>query len=232
MVQTMEKRQPYFTQLEQLNAFQQGRDGEQAIQAVIVDTHRLIREALQRVIGSFPHTVVAASLSQIQDIPEVLKKGEIDVLILGSSVTASDCLECIKLLQKGPTSPGVVVIQQRLLPETVFPIIRSGVQSLLGEDSSEYDLARAIVAAATGNTFLDQRAREILDLSVSHIPRHFTQRELQVLVLLRLGISNFRIAQQLGLKEKTVEKHLTHIYEKLHIRSRAEAILRIQTLYL
>ena len=53
-----------------------------------------------------------------------------------------------------------------------------------------------------------------------------------MLPLLRPGLSNFCIAQQLALKEKTVEKHLTHIYEKLHIRSRTEAMLRIQTLHI
>lgn len=154
------------------------------------------------------------------------------MLVLGSSMTASDCLESVKVAQQIQASLGIVVIRQQLDPETTFPIIRSGVQGLLGEDASAKDLARAIAAAATGNTFLSHRAREILNGYVSHVPLHFTEREMQVLPLLRLGLSNFCIAQRLGLKEKTVEKHLTHIYEKLHIRSRTEAILRLQKLHI
>lgn len=232
MVQMMERRSLRLAQGERLDAHKQNDDSERVVQVMIVDAHLLIREALQRVIRSFPQASVSASLSRVQDVLAVLKKGGTDVLILGSSMTACDCLECVKIVREAQVSPGIVVIQQQLRPETAFPILRSGVQSLLGEDASEKDLARAIAAAANGSTFLGQRAREILDVTVSRIPLHFTEREMQVLPLLRLGISNFCIAQRLGLKEKTVEKHLTHIYEKLHIRSRTEAILRLQMLHI
>lgn len=205
---------------------------KQMVQVVIVDAHLLIREALQRVIGSFPQVHVYASLSRIQDVPAALEQKERNVLILGSSMALSESLECIKTVRETWPSLGIVVIQQRLCPETAFPILRSDVQGLIGEDASARDLERAITTAATGNTFLCPRAREILTSYVSHIPLHFTDREMQVLQLLRLGLSNFCIAQRLALKEKTVEKHLTHIYEKLHIHSRTEAVLRIQTLHI
>jgi DNA-binding NarL/FixJ family response regulator len=231
MVQIMERRSPPFRQWEREDYKQIG-DGERVVQVMILDTHLLIREALQKMIGSFPQVSIYASLSQIQEVLIALKKGQRDVLILGNSITASSCLEYIQAARQVQPSLGMVVIQQRLYPETTFPLIRGGVQSLLGEDASTQDLARAITAAANGNTFLGQRAREILDGYVSRIPLHFTEREMQILPLLRLGLSNFCIAQKLGLKEKTVEKHLTHIYEKLHIRSRTEAILCMQTLHI
>lgn len=226
MVQMIEK---YF----QHSGIQKFKDeNERAVQVIIIDAHLLIREALQRVVASFAQINVCASLNRTQDVLSLLKRGQGDVLLFGSSLLASDCLTCIKTVRENRSSVGIVVVQQRLNPETAFPIIRSGVQSLLGEDASEKDLAHAIMAAATGNTFLGQRAREILNSSFSQVPLHFTEREMQVMPLLLSGISNFRIAQQLGLKEKTIEKHLTHIYEKLHIQSRTEAILRLQTLHI
>ena len=205
---------------------------EQKVNVIIIDEHLLIREALHQIIESFSHVRVCASLSEGQDIPAALKQHKVDVLILGSSLGACNCLECIQTVQQIQPSLGIVVIQQQLIPETAFPLIKSGIQSLLGEDASSRDLAQAIKAAAAGSTFLGQRAREILNNYVSHVPLHFTEREMQVLPLLRLGLSNFCIAQRLALKEKTVEKHLTHIYEKLHISSRTEAMLRIQTLHI
>ncbi len=232
MIQVMEKSLPRAAQFERGIDVPQRGEGEHTVRVIIVETHALIRGALQRVIGNFPLVETSTGLNRIQDVPAVLTREEGDVLILGSSLTVSECLECVKHVQELQPTCGIIVIQQHLYPETTFPIIRSGVQSLLGEDASEKDLARAIMAAAAGNTFLDQKAREILDASFSHVPFHFTAREMQVLPLLRLGISNFCIAQRLGLKEKTVEKHLTHIYEKLHISSRAEAILRLQTMHI
>ncbi len=211
---------------------QQSDEKEQLMQVIIVDEHLLIREALHQILEGFPRVRVRASLKRMQDMPTVIRQSEANVLLLGSSLGTCECLECIQVARQIQPSLGIVVIQQRLCPETAFPIIKSGVQSLLGEDASARDLAQAITAAATGSTFLGQRAREILNEHVSRVPLHFTEREMQVLPLLRLGLSNFCIAQRLALKEKTVEKHLTHIYEKLQIRSRTEAMLRLQTLHI
>lgn len=217
-------------QREGLDAKQQNDSSKRVIQVAIIDEHLLIREALHRVIEGFPQMHVSAALNRVQDIPTAFKQGEGNVLVLGSSWGACECLEYIRAVRQTQPSLGIVAIQQRLRPETAFPIIKSGVHGLLGEDASINDLAHAITAAATRSTFLGQRAREILNDYVSSISLHFTEREMQVLPLLRLGLSNFCIAQRLALKEKTVEKHLTHIYEKLHIRSRTEALLRLQTL--
>jgi len=232
MVQMMEKSPPRVAQYERgIDSSYRG-DKEHAVRVIIVEVHALIRGALQRIIGNFPFVETSTGLHRVQDVSAALAKEEAAVLILGSSLTVSLCLECVAHVREVQPACGIIVIQQHLYPETTFPIIRSGVQCLLGEDASEKDLARAILAAAAGNTFLDQKAREMLDASFSRVPFHFTEREMQVLPLLRLGISNFCIAQRLGLKEKTVEKHLTHIYEKLHIGSRAEAILRLQTMHI
>lgn len=231
MIQAAEKRQPRLVQCASFDD-QQGDERERIVRVGIIEAHLLIREALQRVIGSFPRMSVVANPNQVHNMLATLKRGEIDVLIFGSSLGACKCLEYIKIARQNWASLGIVVIEQQLRAETTLPIIKSGVQGLLGEDASANDLSRAITAAATGSTFLDQHAREILNDSVSHAPLHFTEREMQVLPLLRLGLSNFCIAQRLALKEKTVEKHLTHIYEKLHIHSRAEAMVRIQALHI
>lgn len=205
---------------------------DEKIQVMIVDTHMLMREALHRVVSTFPQTQICACLSSLEDAVSVAQKMQVQVIILSSSISVSACLDLIKLLCEEQASIGIVVIQRCLSPETTMTFIKQKVQSLLGETASEEDLEKAITAAATGNTFLDRGVREILDCSVSRAPIHFTRREVEVLSLLRCGESNFRIAHALGMREKTVEKHLTRIYEKLHVNSRAEAILQIQHLHI
>jgi len=203
------------------------------IQVMIVDMHMLMREALYRVVSTFPHIHICASLGSLEEATLVVQKMQPQVVILGSSISVSACLDLIKFISEGQSSVGIVVIQRCLSPVTTMTFLKQRmVQSLLGEEASEADLAKAITAAATGNTFLDRGAREILDFSVSRAPVHFTRREVEVLSLLKCGESNFGIARALGMREKTVEKHLTRIYEKLNINSRAEAILQIQSLHI
>ena len=205
-------------------------DADEIIQVMIVDMHTLMREALQRVITTFPQMRVCADLSTLQTASLAAQKTQVQVIILGSCIPVANCLSFIKGVLEVPDPPGIVVIQRSLLPETTMVFIKQGVHSLLGENASVEDLERAIKAAATGNTFLDRCAREMLDASITKAPVHLTTREIEVLSLLKSGESNFRIAHTLGMKEKTLEKHLSHIYEKLHVNSRTGAILQIQRL--
>ena len=59
----------------------------------------------------------------------------------------------------------------------------------------------------------------------------FTEKDLQVIHLLLEGKSNKQIALQLGVSTRAVEQHLTHVYEKLDVCSRAEAIIKLIHLY-
>lgn len=202
------------------------------IRVILVDTHTLMREALRRVLSTFPQMQVCACLRSLENVIRVAQKTRAHVAVLSSSIPVSACLDLVKVISESRVTTGVVVIQPRLNPETTMTFIKHGVKSLLGEESSEEDLAKAITTTAAGDTFLDRRAREILDGSVFRTPAHFTRREMEVLSVLKCGESNYRIASILGVSEKAVEKHLTHIYEKLHVNSRFEAILQIQRLQL
>jgi len=59
----------------------------------------------------------------------------------------------------------------------------------------------------------------------------FTNKDLEVIRLLLQGKSNKQIALQLGVSTRAVEQHLTHIYEKLEVCSRAEAIIKLIHLF-
>lgn len=225
MGQTLENYHPRIMECEFI-------DTNEAVRVIIVDTHTLMREALHRFVAAFPQRQVCASLGVLHDASAVIQNVQAHVIILGSSIQVADCLDFIETLHANHISAGIVVIQHSLSPETTLTLIKHGVHSLLGENASEEDLARAITAAATRNTFLDRRARDMLNTSVSRASVHLTRREVEVLSLLKSGETNFRIAHALGMKEKTVEKHLSHIYEKLNINSRVEAILHTQRLHI
>ncbi|MBK9007827.1 MAG: hypothetical protein CNIPEHKO_02571 [Anaerolineales bacterium] len=61
--------------------------------------------------------------------------------------------------------------------------------------------------------------------------RQFTDKEVEVIHLLLEGKSTQEIALQLGVSTRAVEHHLTHIYEKLEVCSRTEAVLKLITLF-
>ncbi|GHO89560.1 response regulator transcription factor [Dictyobacter formicarum] len=198
---------------------------------ILVDAHRLIRVALQRIIDACPHLHIQASLCRTQQVFTFRDIAAAQVIMLGPSVALSDCLAFIKQIRECHLQCGVVVIQQDLCPETVHMLVEQGVYALLDEQASEQDLIQAITAAAHGDCFLSQSARNMLAVARSRSAGNLTEREIQVLAHLKQGETNFRIANLLGLKEKTIEKYLTTIYDKLNVRSRTEAILCLQKLH-
>jgi len=207
-----------------------GKESKRTISILIVDTHVLMLVALQRVVAAFPRVKIAAHLQTLREVVALLERTEVDVVVFGISIPVTECLQFMNVISEISENVGIVVIQPHLRPETAHTLIKQGVHGLLDEFASEQDLADAIATVAMGSTFLSRHARDILATSMSRAALYLTTRELEVAALLLRGESNFRIAYALGLKEKTVEAHLTNIYSKLGVTSRAEAILGLQDL--
>lgn len=206
---------------------------EQVQHIILVDTHSLMRLALQRILVTFPNVCISANFSSIHGMFAVLdrKPPDCSIVLLGPSLPLSDCLQFMELLRKQQVLCRVVAIQQSFQPETARTLIEQGVNGLLDEHAAEEDLERAIKAASLNTLFLSRHTRHMLAVSMERPSDRLTRREIQVLSRLKHGETNFRIARGLGLKEKTIEKYLTSIYEKLNVHSRTEALLCLQKLH-
>lgn len=204
---------------------------EKTHRIIVIDTHSLLRLALHYVVASFPHTQTVNSLSAVQDLFGVIETLAQHIVILGPSISVSDCLALSAVVRERHIRCGIVAIQQDLQPELIHTLIEQGINGVLDEHASEQDLIQAIRAARYDKTFLSRRTRSMLSTPPTGLIDHLTGREIQVLSCLKHGETNFRIACTLGLKEKTIEKYLTAIYEKLHVHSRAEAILCLHRLH-
>lgn len=197
---------------------------------ILVEAHTLVRTALQRAVSSLLHVEIIASCSTIQDALAAVNNTTI--FLLGPSVPVADSLKLLEQLRTQHLTCGIVLLQQDLHPETARTLLAQGVHCLLDKNASEKDLTFAITAASFGSIFLNSSARDTVSAAMSRAGGHLTEREMQVLSHLKFGDSNFHIAHEMGLKEKTIEKYLTSIYDKLNVRSRTEAILCLQKLHI
>jgi NarL family two-component system response regulator YdfI len=110
----------------------------------------------------------------------------------------------------------------------MFKGLRSGARGYLLKDTGREALFNTIRAAARGETLLGaevmeralNQAREKTEESDSEV----TEREMEVLRAVGEGLTSKQIALQLGITERTVKAHLTNIYNKLGVDSRAAAI--------
>ena len=114
--------------------------------------------------------------------------------------------------------------------DRLFAALRGGAVGFLLKDTEPAELVRAIRAAHAGQSPLSPAvaARVIEQLAQAGRPRaieQLTPREREVLRLIADGLSNKRIALELGVAEKTVKTHVGHVLAKLELTDRTQAAL-------
>lgn len=196
------------------------------IHIALVEAHALVRLGLIRVLDGLPSMVVTLEANTTQEFLKGAIKHLPDVVVLGPSVPIGDCLQLIEALRDSEESlPGVVVMQTRVHPDVVLPLLGRGIHALLDDSSLETDFVSALTAAASGSRFMGMNVYKLFEAARVRTSDRLTPRELEILSLLTSGASNRQLARTLRLKEKTIEAHLTRIYSKLGVQSRAEAII-------
>jgi DNA-binding NarL/FixJ family response regulator len=116
--------------------------------------------------------------------------------------------------------------------ELIFQALKAGASGYLLKRAPTEELLRAIIDVQSGGAPMTSEIARLVvqsfqSSSVSGIQEQgLSPRELEILALLSEGITNKEIAIHLGISSETVRTHLGHIYEKLHVRGRTEAVTK------
>jgi DNA-binding NarL/FixJ family response regulator len=115
--------------------------------------------------------------------------------------------------------------------DKIFQALKAGACGYLLKRSSREEILKAITEVQTGGApMTGEIARMLVESFQKPLPKqpetNLSTREMEVLVLVAKGLINKEIAHQLGISFDTVRNHLRHIYEKLHVRCRTEAIMK------
>jgi DNA-binding NarL/FixJ family response regulator len=140
-------------------------------------------------------------------------------------------VECTAQLRK--TMPGLQIIALTVYQdtETIFEALRAGASGYLLKRSSMTDILNAIRDIRQGGAPMTSTiARRIVEAfqkppRADGVDSELTEREREILDSLSKGFSNKEIAGKLEISPLTVKAHLAHIFEKLHVRSRTEAVM-------
>ena len=135
----------------------------------------------------------------------------------------------------------VLVLTTYADDQFLFPALQAGARGYLTKDATAEEIEHAIRALIAGHTHLDpavqQRLvtavldqtpptplREPIPASAPNLPDELTPREIEVLKLIALGLSNSEIADKLVLSNATIKTHINRIFYKTGARDRAQAV--------
>ena len=152
-----------------------------------------------------------------------------DVVLMDLVMPRLDGVEAMRELRSRVPAARVVVLTSFLDEDRLLPALRAGAAGYLLKNVEPRELARSIRLAAAGEALIDPAvAARLVDALGDQRPAEhgeLTPREQEVLDLVGRGYANKRIAFELGIAEKTVKTHVSHVLAKLGVPDRTQAAL-------
>ncbi len=202
---------------------------------VLVEDQAGVRDSWSKLINSLPGfscvSVCASGEEALRLIPALAP----DVVLMDIFLPRMSGIQCTAQLKALLPKMQILILTAVEDDELVFMALEAGADGYLLKRTKPEDLRAAMLDGLGGGApMTSEIARRVVESfrRASRLPRptvHLSAREEEVLILLSKGYSNKEIASQLSISAETVGSHLKHIYEKMHVRSRAEAVAHYMT---
>jgi DNA-binding NarL/FixJ family response regulator len=211
------------------------------IRILLVDDQRLMREGLSILLEMEPDLAVIGEAGDGEAALKAYAELEPDVVLMDIRMPGMDGVEATWRLRQQWPDARVVILTTFDDDEYVFEGLRAGALGYLLKDVSGRDLAQAVRTVAAGGALIEPSvARKVVaefarvapparDAGAG-LPEPLSEREIEILRLLAVGLTNRRIAERLNLAEGTVKNYVTNILGKLGARDRTQAAIRAREL--
>jgi DNA-binding NarL/FixJ family response regulator len=193
------------------------------IRIVIGDDHSIVREGLKAVLSRDRDMEISGEARNWDEVIERVLETLPDVAVLDLHMGETSALERIAALRKKSPGTHVIIYSAFTTAEELYQVFAAGVQGyvLKGESGSK-DLVVCIRAVCRGETWIHPLAATRLAERLA--AAKLTAREIDVLRLMVAGKSNKEIGSSLDVTDGTVKVHVNHIFSKLGVAGRVEAI--------
>jgi two-component system, NarL family, response regulator len=193
-----------------------------SIRVLIADDHLIFRMGLKSLLNNAPDIVVAGEATTGNQTIEKFKDLHPDVVVLDLRMPDGGGIHALAGIREACPDAKVLVLSSYANEEEVYQALQAGASGYVLKDVGPDELTGAIRQVYSGKRWIQSCIQPIL---AEREDRHeLTPRELEVLRLLVRGLTNREIARVLGNSENTVRNHTIHIFAKLYVSDRAEAV--------
>jgi DNA-binding NarL/FixJ family response regulator len=203
------------------------------IDVAIVEDEDEVREGLGVLInGSEGFRCVQRYSTAEKALPEILKN-KLDVVLMDINLPGMTGIECIRQLQAHKAGLPIMVLSVYDDDENIFESLKAGARGYLLKKTPPAKILEAIAELHNGGSPMSGSiARKVVQTFQAIAPstketENLSKREHEILFYLCKGYRYKEIADTLFISIETVRTHLRNIYEKLHVRSRSEAVLKV-----
>ena len=202
------------------------------INVAIVEDNRSFRAKLENYLNDAPgyRCVYACDSAEeaLKAIPQVLP----DVVLMDIHLPRMSGVDCTRQLKSICPSVQILILTVYEDNDRIFGALKAGASGYLLKRAAPDSILAAIQEVKQGGAPMSSQIARCVVQSFRETPSNphkedkLSQREEEILQQLSQGYSTKEIADRSSISVNTVRTHLQHIYDKLHVRSRTEAVLK------
>ncbi len=199
------------------------------IRVVVADDHPIVRKGIREELDQVIGLDVIGEADDGNAAIAVCASLHPDVLVLDVNMPGAKASDVIRSVREQAPPVQVLVLSAFGDLEYMLAMLKAGATGYLLKDENPSEIIRGVFAVAKGETRLSQAIASSLVMATVREERDqamsdLTARELEVLSLIARGQDNTRISEELSISMGTVKNHVSNIYAKLDVNSRAEAV--------
>jgi NarL family two-component system response regulator LiaR len=205
------------------------------IKILIADDHAVVRDGTRQILEHEPDMDVVAEAADGSEAIKLAGTAKPDVAIIDIAMPDVDGIEATRQIKSLYPTVAVLILSAYDDDQFVFSLLEAGAAGYLLKSVRGRELIDAVRQVHAGESVLHPAiARKVLNrfvpaagkASAQKTADMLSEREIEVLKLATRGFSNQDIADELCLSLRTVQAHLGHIFNKLQVSSRTEAVVR------
>jgi DNA-binding NarL/FixJ family response regulator len=202
------------------------------ISVAIVEDSRGTRESLKELLARAPGLSCVGAYANAEDALRCIPAAKPDVVLMDINLPGMNGIECVARLKEKVPATQVLILTTYDENDLIFESLRVGAHGYLLKNMLPAELIQAVEQIHAGGSPMSmQIARKVVNhfqkiRQPSSEMEKLTRREQEILALLAKGYLYKEIGEQLGITLSTVRAHLHTVYEKLHVQSRTQAVVK------
>jgi DNA-binding NarL/FixJ family response regulator len=200
------------------------------ISILLVDDHKLIRDSWSFILNSDNRFTVIGETDSGKDAVEIAKTLRPDIVLMDVNMSPVNGFDATEQVIKYSPDSRIIAVSMHSMPAYAKRMMQLGAMGYVTKNSSKDEMIKAIIEVNNGKKYICEEVKNILaqkELEEETLPsdmNKLSRREIDIVNLIKKGLSSKEIALQLNISLKTVEVHRYNILKKLKLKNSAALV--------
>jgi DNA-binding NarL/FixJ family response regulator len=204
-----------------------------SIRVLVADDQSMVRAGFRMLLADETDIDVVAEAGTGREAVHQAARFQPDVVLMDIRMPELDGLQATREILAADAGARILILTTFDLDEYIYEALSAGASGFVLKDEPPEQLIAAIRTVAAGDALLSPSITHRVISQFARIRRpeppseleELTSREMEVLRLIARGLSNAEIGEQLFITDTTVKTHVTHVFQKLNLRDRVQAVV-------